>query len=531
MDIAEQIKALVNSGTNFANEGKYNEAELDYLKALQLDPTDTTILSNLASLYGARKRYDAALVYHRRVAELDPYDVENWVSAVCHATNHCFWTGEDELIEGLRKAMNELPAFFSTGFFMNLKHTFEDLYHWQTKRAAGDAKVQEILSQKTFDHSKHKVGKKIKIGWFTTDIGPSPCGYVLGSFFENMNHEDFEWHCFCYNKEFVDFEKVSYKKSLIDREVKCFDFFYNISDIDDESQIAQKIYDQGIDIIIDVNMMGNDRWRALAYRPAPIIVGFLGVPTTTGLPYYDYMIGDKETIPEDKRSFFSEKIMDISPCYHPADIKAEISESPVSRSDLMLPENKVIYCSLVTPYKITPTYFDMWSRILKAVPDSVLWLRTREYIDEDNLRREAMNRGISPDRIIFLSWLDSKALFLKCFKFADLFLDTEIWQAHSTCLESLTCGIPLLTCPGNSFCSRVPATMLKTFGLPEMVCKDIKEYEQKAIDFGLHPEKLQAAKEKVRSLKTPDNPLFDMVSYARKFENILKQILKEKNLK
>ena len=142
-----------------------------------------------------------------------------------------------------------------------------------------------------------------------------------------------------------------------------------------------------------------------------------------------------------------------------------------------------------------------------------------------------MKRGISPDRIIFLSGINSRSVFLSCFKLADLSLDAEIWQSHSTCLESLSCGVPLLTCTGNSFCSRVPTTMLKVFGLPEMVCENLQEYEQKAIDLGLHPEKLNALKAKTRALKTPNNPLFDMKQYAYHFEENLKKMLHEKGLR
>ena len=523
----DDIKALMNKGSTYAEEGKYREAELEYLRALQLNPNDIDVLSNLATLRVVQKRFDGALTYYEQIAKIDPYDVDTLARALFTALMHCAWDRLGFFVNALKKAMNELPAFYTDDFLMTLPHTFKELHEWLVKKAAGDAALQNILSEKPFDHSAHKIGDKIKVGYFTTDVGPSPCGYVLGSLWESHNHNDFEWHCFCFKD--LSKETVPFKKALIEREVKCFDVFHDMSKFENEKEIAQKIYDEGIDIIIDVNMLGNNKWRALAYKPAPVIVGFFGIPSSTGLPYYDYLIGDKETIPEDKRAFFTEKIMNMPLCYHPADSKPDISSAPVSKFDVMLPEGKVVYCSLITLFKITPDYFDMWCRILKAVPDSVLWLLSREEADEDNLRKEAMKRGVSPDRIIFLNAMN-RPLFLASFKLADLFLDTEIWQAHSTCLESLCCGVPLLTCPGDNFCSRVPATMLKTFGLPEMVCKTTQEYEEKAIDLGLHPEKLKALKAKTRALKTPDNPLFDMTRYAHYFEDNLKKMLMEKGL-
>ena len=523
----DQVKELRSKGSDLAIEGKYREAELEYLRALQLDPNDIDVLANMALLRIKQKRLDGAITYYKRIAELDPYDVKNLTDGLFELSMSCSWEYRQEFIDKLKKAMNELPAFFTTSMLMDLPHTFQELHEWLKKRALGDAKLQDVLSEKPFDHSNHQVGKKIKVGYFTTDVGPSPCGFVLGSLWESQNHEDFEWHCFCFKD--LSKEKGDWQNALINREKKCFDYFHDMSGMEDLKEIAQKIYDEKIDIIIDVNMIGNDNWRALAYKPAPIIVAFFGIPSSTGLDYYDYLIGDKDTIPEDQRAYISEKVMDMPLCYHPADGRPDISRSPVTKFDVMLPENKMVYCSLISPFKITPTYFDMWCRILKAVPNSVLWLLSHDDAMEDNIRREGFERGISPDRFVFLNYMN-RPLFLTCFRLADLFLDTEIWQAHSTCLESLNCGVPVLTCPGNSFCSRVPATMLKTFGLPEMVCKDLNEYEQKAIDLGSNPEKMKALKEKTASLKTPYNPLFNMNQYAIWFEDNLKKMLKEKNL-
>ena len=251
------IKTLIKEGSELAESGKYREAELNFLKALQLDPNNTDVLSNMATLRVLQKRFDGALTYYERIVQIDPYDVDVIAHALFVLTRHCIWNRRDFFINSMKKAVNELPAFCTESFLMNLPHTFQELHGWLVKKAAGDAKLQDILSEKPFDHSAHKVGTKIKIGYFTTDVGASPCGFVLPSLWESHNHNDFEWHCFCF-KDLSKDEKP-FKKALIEREVKCFDAFHDMSKMEDEKQIAQKVYDEKIDIIIDVSMLTNEK--------------------------------------------------------------------------------------------------------------------------------------------------------------------------------------------------------------------------------------------------------------------------------
>ena len=346
----DRVKELINEGSTLAMKGEFRAAEIEYLRALQLEPDNPIILSNLVKIRLVQKRFDGALTYHQYLIQVKPHDVDELSEALLLAEMRCSWEYVEKWVPLFRKELNELPSLRTESFLMIVPHTFQELYEWTKKRALGDEKLQEILSQKSFDHSEHKVGKKIKVGYFMTELGPYPCGLVMRTFLENHNHEDFEWHCFCFKD--LSKENGDWERELVNQEVNCFDYFHDMSNIDDEKQIAQKIYDEKMDIIVDINMLGNKKWRALAYKPAPIIVGFLGIASTTGLPYYDYLIGDKETIPENQRQFFSEKIMDMPFCYHPADGDADKAAVHIAKLDLMLPEGKVIYCSFVTPFKI-----------------------------------------------------------------------------------------------------------------------------------------------------------------------------------
>ncbi len=500
-----------------------------YQKALQIKPNDIAIMYEFAKLREDQKRWRAAILLYRQILELEPKNINTYSALLYDEEMRCIWENRDADSERYRELLNTLDSYFTPSMLMDVPHTFEELYNWLKKRAKGDTPLQNVLKEKPFSHTDHRVGKKIKIGYFTTDLGASPCGNVFGGLLEKHNHDEFEVHCFS-NADLEKRKDKEFKTRLLERHLKCFDVFHDVSGCKTFKEVAQNIYDAGIDILIDINMNGNNKWQALGYKPAPIIVGFFGIPSTTGLDYYDYMIGDKFTIPTDQRQFFTETIKDMPLCYHPADDKPEIAEGELHRMDVLLPDDAVVYAAMVTSFKLTTKYFDMWCRILKTVPNSVLWLISREDEEEDNLRKEAYKRGISPNRIVFLSCMD-RPMFLACLKQADLFLDSEIWQAHSTCIEALSVGLPLLTRTGNCFCARVPSTMLKTFGLPELVCANDEEYEQKAIDYGLNPEKLKALKDKTIALMGPQNPLFDMATFAKNFEGLLKEMIAEKGLK
>ncbi|MEH2123759.1 O-linked N-acetylglucosamine transferase family protein [Nostoc sp.] len=141
----------------------------------------------------------------------------------------------------------------------------------------------------------------------------------------------------------------------------------------------------------------------------------------------------------------------------------------MTRSQYGLPESGFVFCCFNNNYKIEPQIFDVWMRILTAVPGSVLWLTVKFSNAEDNFRREAQARGINSDRLIFAQYSHIKAEHLARHQLADLFLDTLYYNAHTTANDALWAGLPVLNCIGKTFASRVGASLLKAVGLPDLI--------------------------------------------------------------
>jgi predicted O-linked N-acetylglucosamine transferase (SPINDLY family) len=180
---------------------------------------------------------------------------------------------------------------------------------------------------------------------------------------------------------------------------------------------------------------------------------------------------------------------------------------------LGLPIDSFVFCCFNNNFKITPDVFDSWVRILKAVDASVLWLLEDNQTAAANLRKEASLRGLDPARLVFAKRVDLPE-HLARHKAADLFLDTLYCNAHTTASDALWAGLPVLTCMGEGFASRVAASLLFAIGLPELVTATSVEYEALAIELARSPIKLKLIKDKLESNRLT-TPLFNTALFTK----------------
>jgi len=235
-----------------------------------------------------------------------------------------------------------------------------------------------------------------------------------------------------------------------------------------------------------------------------------------GANYYDYLVADQTIIPEKNQKYYSEKIAYL-PNYQVNDSKQSTPETIFTRKDFGLPETGFVFCCFNNTFKITPTTFDGWGRILEQVKGSVLLIYTANESAKINLVKEIVLRGIDSSRLIFGERLP-KPEYLARYRVADLFLDTLPYNAGTTASDALRMGLPVLTCMGNSFASRMSASIVNAVNLPELVCTGQDEYERMAIDLATHPEKLKIIKDKLaNNLSTA--PLYDTPLFTRHLES------------
>jgi predicted O-linked N-acetylglucosamine transferase (SPINDLY family) len=300
------------------------------------------------------------------------------------------------------------------------------------------------------------------------------------------------------------------------RLTQSFDQFIDVR-FNSDKEVAEFSRMLGIDIAVDLKGSTKDhRFGIFSYRAAPVQVSYIGYPGTMGADYIDYLIADKTVVPQEHQKHYSEKIIYLPDSYQVNDRKRVIADKTYTRQELGLPSEGFVFCCFNNNYKITPSVFDSWVRILKAVPNSVLWLFQDNPLAAINLRKEAKARGIDEARLVFAKSMPLDH-HLARHSAADLFLDTLPYNAHTTASDALWAGLPLLTCMGESFASRVAASLLKAVGMPELIANTQEEYEATAIELAQNPDQLRALRQKLQSNRL-SAPLFDTEKITRHIE-------------
>lgn len=357
-------------------------------------------------------------------------------------------------------------------------------------------------------------GEKIRIGYFSADFHDHATAHLLVNVLENADRGAFELIGFSFGPERDD----AYRRRI----AAAVDAFLDVRLLSDDA-VANLAREKGVDIAVDLKgFTKGHRAGILARRAAPIQVNYLGYPGSMGVDYMDYIVADRTVVPDDARAFFAEKVIHLPGAYQPNDPGKAVSGKVFVRAEVGLPEDAFVYCCFNNAYKILPDLFDVWMRILSRVPRAVLWLIADNEAASDNLRREAARRGIDESRLVCSPRLPL-AEHLARHRLADVFLDTLPYNAHTTASDSLFAGVPVVTCPGQTFAGRVAASLLKAVGLPELIAGSLTEYEALAVELASRPEKLAALRAYLFN-HGKTSALFDARAYARRLEKAYAEI-------
>jgi protein O-GlcNAc transferase len=364
------------------------------------------------------------------------------------------------------------------------------------------------VTKTPFVHATPTAVDKLRIAYVSGDFRQHPVGVAVVELLERHDKTRFEIIGVSHGPNDASDTRA--------RIVAAFDQFHDIAPATDH-QIAGLLNGLQVHVAVDLNgLSGGCRPDIFAYRPAPIQVSYLGFAGTTGADFIDYILADATALPFDEQPFFTERIVHLPDCYHANDATRAIAPQTPARGELGLPDQGFVFCCFNQCYKIAPPVFDVWMRLLAKVPGSVLWLSDMNDLARDNLRRVAAARGIAPDRIVFAPYVVRVEDYLARQRAADLFLDTLPYNAHSTTCDALFAGLPVVTCTGNTFPSRVAASMLAAAGVPELVTHSLEDYEALALDLATDPARLQAMRRKLAN--RPTSPLFDGDRFRRGIE-------------
>jgi len=323
-------------------------------------------------------------------------------------------------------------------------------------------------------------GGRLKIGYLSSDLREHAIGFLTAEIYglhDRSKVETFVYYC-----------GIKANDKTFHRIKESSEHWLDVNDIPDEP-LAEQIFNDGIEILIDVNGYTNGaRTKMLAMRPAPIIVNWLGFPGTMASPYHHYIIADDFVIPQGSEIYYSEKVVRV-PCYQANDRHRAVAPTLATRQEAGLPEDAMVYCCFNGLHKITQFTWQRWMTILHQTPNSVLWLLDGVESTTNRLRQLFAEAGLAPERLIFAK-KKNNAEHLARYPLADLFLDSSPYGAHTTSSDALWMGVPVVTYPGRSFASRVCGSLLTAAGLSELICNSPDEFVSLAISLGKDREKL-----------------------------------------
>ncbi len=352
--------------------------------------------------------------------------------------------------------------------------------------------------------------RPLRIGYLSSDFCKHPVALLTVELLERHDRERVQVTAFSWTRD-----DGSAVRARIRQAVQAYVPIGGLSDDD----AARAIRDRDIDVLIDLQgLTAGARPGILARRAAPVQATWLGFPGTTAMPFIDYVIADRFVLPEALTPCFLERPLHLPHCFQPSDTTRVVGPAP-TRESCGLPPQATVFCSFNNNYKFDPVMFAAWMRILQAVPGSVLWLLGDSRWAEANLRLAAQAAGVDAGRLVFAARVAPEQ-YLARYGAADLFLDTHPFSAGTTASDALWAGLPLLTCPGRTFASRMAGSLLRTLGLPELMATGIDDYVDRAVTLGREPARLAALRQRLADARTT-SPLFDIGRLARDLERLL----------
>ena len=500
----DYFEVYYNKG-NALNELKYYvDAIACYDQVISLKPDYAGAYCNKGNALNELKYYADAIACYDQALLLEP-NVDWIIGNLIHAKMKlCDWNNFSTDVKlALNKATAQKKSMLP---FIGLTLSDNTTLHKNLSQIYTHDKypIDLGLGKISIDSKK----ERIKLGYFSANFHNHAIGYLVAELFELHDKNLFELVGFSFGPIVHD--------EMRQRLVKSFDQFIEVGNSSD-LEIAKLSRHLNIDIAIDLMGLTQDaRTGIFSYRAAPIQINYLGYPGTMGADYMDYIIADRILVPDDSKEFYSEKVVYLPNTYQANDRNKAISENIFTRQELGLPEKSFVFCCFNNNFKILPETFECWMRILKAVDGSVLWLLQDNQWVVSNLKKEAEKYGVDANRLVFAERAPL-AEHLARHRQADLFLDTLPYNAHTTASDALWAELPVLTVMGNSFASRVAASLLSAIDLPELIASSQEEYESLAIELAIDLKKLSIIKKKL-----VDNrllaPLFDTPLFTKNLE-------------
>lgn len=498
----------LNLGNLFQHTEQLIKSISAYDKALALSPQNSEVLASKSDVYQRLRRYQDAISSMEEALIVNPH-FAYLPGALLHSKMCiCDWAdfqnAKTQLCNAVVLGERASPPFPLLAITDDERIHLKASQTWSIDRMPSPLPALRPWPKKS----------KIRLAYYSADFHQHATAILILDLFKFHDAENFELCLFSYGPNTQD----SLQQSIASLAFQ----FIDAREMSDDD-IVNLSHELKIDIAIDLKgYTEKSRASIFSKRAAPVQISFLGYPGTLGTTFFDYIVADSQLIPVEQQRFYTEKIIYLPSSYQINSDTRTLSLKQFSRLDFKLPENGFVFCSFNHNYKITPEIFAIWMSILNNTENSVLWLLADNAIAASNLSAEAQRLGINSDRLIFTQRL-SLPEHLSRHKLADLFLDTTPCNAHTTASDALWAGLPVLTCVGQSFASRVSSSLLTALNLPELVCTNIADYEQKAISLAQNPAAIGGLKSKLsESIKS--SSLFNSQEFTKNIEAAFQQV-------
>jgi predicted O-linked N-acetylglucosamine transferase (SPINDLY family) len=509
------VEARLNLGTLYERMNRPDDA-LAAWQAILSDVPDVAAkpalhvqtLNNLGRLCEIRKRLTDALDYLTRSLELDP-DQSKVITHWVHLRQKlCIWPIY-EAFAGVtvEEQHRHTSALATLGASTDPAEQLAASRHFVERKV--HVAPEQLAPAAGYAH------KRVRIGYLSSDLCSHAVSILTAELYELHDRSRVEVYAFSWSRED--------NSPLRARVVGAMDHYIRIDRMTDE-EAARCIRAHEIDVLVDLHGLTlGARADILGWRPAPVQLTWLGFPGPTAIPDIDYVVADDFVFPPELEPHFTERPLRMPHTFQINDRRRAIGPTP-TRAASGLPDDKFVFCAFNSTFKITPEVFDAWMRILAQVPDGVLWIVADTDATRANLVREAEARGVDGGRLLFAQRV-APADYLARFRLADLFLDTNPFNGGTTASDALWAGLPVLTCAGRTFCSRMAGSLLNAVGLPELVTHELRDYEALAV--ALAHDRVRLAGLRARLGADRDtSALFDTPRFVRDFEDKLETVVK-----
>lgn len=509
------IEARLNLGTLYERMARPDDALATWNAILtevpglaDQPPLHVQALNNLGRLLEIRKRLPEAEAMLTRSLELDPNQPNPLTHWVHLRQKLCRWPVYQPFGQVSEQAMRRhTSALAMLGASPDPAEQLAASQRFIDEKVKSD--VPSLCNPDGYPH------KRMRIGYLSSDLCSHAVSILTAELYELHDRARVEVYAFSWSREDGS--------PLRARVVSAMDHYIRIDHMTDE-EAARCIRGHEIDILVDLHGLTlGARPGILCYRPAPVQATWLGFPGPTAIPGVDYVIADAFVLPPELEPHFTEKPLRMPHTFQINDRQRAIGPC-LDRAANKLPDDRFVFCSFNSNFKFTPDVFGAWMRIMKRVPDSVLWIVADAEDTRGNLVREAEAHGVDGSRLLFAGRVPP-ADYLARFQLADLFLDTAPFNAGTTASDALWAGLPVLTWAGQTFCSRMAGSLLHAVGLPELVTHTLADYEEAAVALATDRVRLAALRQRLADHRDA-SALFDTPRFVRDYEDLLETVVK-----